>query len=707
MKKFLIKLMTVAGCAASSFGFCFAQSPEDVLKQDPRKAACSFYVYDYNSVPEVTPAPEGYKPFYVSQFARHGARYCTSEYSRLYNWLSKASYEGLLTDEGKEFFARYEPLYHKVKNCSGNLTGVGKAQHRAIAERLYQRFPEVFEGQTRVEAVSTESPRVIMSMWSCLSQLVALDADLDVNADASAKYASWLQPALPSNPYYVKEGFTGCNPVATKAVEDYFEKVVPCREIVEKFFVSADILEKDLKTTPLKFIANLHSVVTATYCLDEDQGCFDDVFTPEQLLQVFKGQSARYFLDVANYVESGHNVLDYANFTLEQIIVSADADMASGETQLRLRYGHDSGIGPLITAFDLNGYGRPTASFEEGLEIFPSYCVPMGASVQLVFFKNAEGDVLVKALLNEQEATLPFDSAQGPYYSWEDFKAYYLPRIADSKKRVEALVAQKAALPILQSTDWAWRPVNGTKVETGGATLKVFNSTQTISMVRFPMKEHALSVYESDGPNATVISKMGEASGALAAINASFFDKNKVPTEYVKDEGKVVCDRPANGASRSNGMLRIKDKKGRSIDILTVVDSATTVDAANGWREAIVSGPILIEDGKVVDYAADRKKMSGRFYPRRHPRTLMGYTKDGWVYFIVVDGRFPGQAEGMTVSEMQVLCQSLGLYEAMNFDGGGSSTLWTKDFGVMNHPYDNKVFDHKGERKVPNAIIVK
>ena len=85
----------------------------------------------------------------------------------------------------------------------------------------------------------------------------------------------------------------------------------------------------------------------------------------------------------------------------------------------------------------------------------------------------------------------------------------------------------------------------------------------------------------------------------------------------------------------------------------------------------------------------------------------MGYTKDGWVYFIVVDGRFPGQAEGMTVSEMQVLCQSLGLYEAMNFDGGGSSTLWTKDFGVMNHPYDNKVFDHKGERKVPNAIIVK
>ena len=484
-------------------------------------------------------------------------------------------------------------------------------------------------------------------------------------------------------------------------------KEVPCDEIAEKFFTSSDVLETVLKITPDKFIGAIHGVVTGSQCLDEDRNYFDGLFTEEQLYQMWKGQSARYFLDVANYVESGHNVLDYARFTLEQIIESAEADMASGKTQLRLRYGHDSGIAPLISVLNLNGYGEPTSSFEEGLQVFPSYCVPMGASVQLVFFKNAEGDVLVKALLNEQEATLPFDSAQGPYYSWEDFKAYYLPRIADSKKRVEALVAQKAALPILQSTDWAWRPVNGTKVETGGATVKVFNSTQTISMVRFPMKEHALSVYESDGPNATVISKMGEASGALAAINASFFDKNKVPTEYVKDEGKVVCDRPANGASRSNGMLRIKDKKGRSIDILTVVDSATTVDAAKGWREAIVSGPVLIEDGKIVDYMTDRKKMSGKFYPRRHPRTLMGYTKDGWVYFIVVDGRFPGQAEGMTVSEMQVLCQFLGLYEAMNFDGGGSSTLWTKEYGVINHPYDNRTFDHKGERKVPNALIVK
>ena len=77
------------------------------------------------------------------------------------------------------------------------------------------------------------------------------------------------------------------------------------------------------------------------------------------------------------------------------------------------------------------------------------------------------------------------------------------------------------------------------------------------------------------------------------------------------------------------------------------------------------------------------------------------------LYFIVVDGRFPAQADGMTIFELEVLCQSLGLYEAINLDGGGSSTLWARGSGVLNHPYDNKLFDHEGERTVPNAIIVK
>lgn len=447
------RILSFCLCAVCFSGLAFAQSTEDIINKDPRKAACSFYVYDYQNAPQMTPAPEGYEPFYISHFARHGARYCTSEYGRLHDWFTKAAAAGVLTEAGKDFYARYETFYQKVKDCSGNLTGIGKNQHKAIAEHMIERFPSVFEGPTHIEAVSTESPRVIMSMWSCLTRMVALDDDIDVHADASLKYASWLQPALTSQPYYVKEGFV-FGETAEKDVQEYYENNVPWREIAEKFFTSPDVIKDVLKVTPERFIGSLHGVVTGTYCLDEDQGCFDDVFTPEQLYQVWKGQSARYFLDVANYEASEGCVLDYAAFTLDHMITMADEDMASGETQLRLRFGHDSGIAPLIAVINANGYGKSTASFEEGLAVFPSYCVPMGASVQLIFFKNAEGNILVKALLNEKEAVLPFAPAEGPYYRWEDFKGHYKPIIEASKAKIQKMISDKVALAAMKASNW-------------------------------------------------------------------------------------------------------------------------------------------------------------------------------------------------------------------------------------------------------------
>ena len=698
MKKVAVLLLFVVG----SLELCLAQSSKEAIIQDPLKAAGSFYVYDYKDASSLTPAPEGYKPFYVSHFGRHGARYCTSEYDAVHGWFAKAAKEGLLTDEGKQFFSRFEKFYEKVKYSKGNLTNIGKDQHRSIAGHMFQRFPEVFEGPTHVEAVSTESARVIMSMWSFLSGLQALDKDIDFNADASAKYASWLQPSLSSNPYLIKDGFKK-GKAAEDALREYFEDTVPWKEIAEKYFVSADVLEKNLKITPKKYIENLQGVVANTYCLDENQGCFDDVFTAEQAYLIWKGLSADYFLSVARFEGSESLILDYAAFTLGQIIESADADIASGNTQLRLRFGHDSGIAPLLALLDVNAFGRATASFEEGLEIYPSYNIPMGASLQIVFYRNADGNILVKALLNEQEATLPLEAVNGPYYRWDDFKEHYMPIVRASKRKVQIT----EPLSVLKATDWGWKPVGDTKAEAGSASVNVFGSTQCISMVRFPMRDHVVSVVEKDGPDAAITSRFGEDTRAIAAINGSYFNvQTLMPVTYVKDEGKVLCDVTTDGSYRCNGIFRIQDKKGRKVDIVSV-DSLNTAKAAKGWREAIVSGPVLMEEGLPVIYENDGSRNYRKFYAQRHPRSLLGYTTDGWIYFIVIDGRFPGQGEGMSIHELTVLCESLGLYEALNLDGGGSSTIWTKEDGVLNHPYDNKVFDHEGERIVPNVIICK
>lgn len=421
---FLVLFVTIPG---------FTQGSREVIGQDPRKAGGTFYVYDYEHPADMSPAPDGYKPFYISHFARHGARYCNGEFNILYDCLSQAAEQNLLTEEGKSFYSRFIAFYEKVKLRKGNLTGIGQAQERAIASHMWERFPEVFEGPTHVEAASTESARVIMSMWACLSRLVALDADLDVSADASANHAVWLQPNLSSSPYYRAELFRARTEMR-EAAAAYFRETAPCEDIARRFFTSVSALEGALKTPAHEFAIALLSTISDTYCLDSDQGLFDDILSPEESYLIWKGEAARFALSLGPVQDSGCMAVDYAGFTLGEMIESALQDIEDGKTQLRLRFEHDGGIAPLIALMNINGCGEPITSFEQAGETFPNYNIPMGCSVQLIFFRNDIGTVLVKVLLNETEASLPFPAAIGPYYSWEDFLNYYLPIIREAQQ---------------------------------------------------------------------------------------------------------------------------------------------------------------------------------------------------------------------------------------------------------------------------------
>ena len=135
------------------------------------------------------------------------------------------------------------------------------------------------------------------------------------------------------------------------------------------------------------------------------------------------------------------------------------------------------------------------------------------------------------------------------------------------------------------------------------------------------------------------------------------------------------------------------------------------------YDNILASGPVLIDEGKSVDHNAYTKGMVqaahgkdiGAYYTyiRRHPRTAIGTDKSGDVYLVVVDGRSKGNAEGVTIAELTKICEWLGLSNAINLDGGSSSTMWGRDCGVINYPSRNKKFDHAGERRVSSCIVVK
>lgn len=116
--------------------------------------------------------------------------------------------------------------------------------------------------------------------------------------------------------------------------------------------------------------------------------------------------------------------------------------------------------------------------------------------------------------------------------------------------------------------------------------------------------------------------------------------------------------------------------------------------------EDIVSGvPQLIKKG-VIEITWEQEKSSKSFVETRHPRTAVAKLKDGKFLMVTVDGRQPGVSAGMNLNELAEMLLELGATDAMNLDGGGSTTMFL-DGKTVNQPSDKE-----GERKVSDAILV-
>jgi exopolysaccharide biosynthesis protein len=122
---------------------------------------------------------------------------------------------------------------------------------------------------------------------------------------------------------------------------------------------------------------------------------------------------------------------------------------------------------------------------------------------------------------------------------------------------------------------------------------------------------------------------------------------------------------------------------------------------ARDWQTAddVVNGAgVLVLDGKPVEAWAGERLAESFF--GRHPRTIVGADRAGDVWLVTVDGRQPGYSVGMTLAELRQLAVDLGLVDALNLDGGGSTTMVVGD-EVVNRPSDPV-----GPRSVSDVLLV-
>ena len=267
-----------------------------------------------------------------------------------------------------------------------------------------------------------------------------------------------------------------------------------------------------------------------------------------------------------------------------------------------------------------------------------------------------------------------------------------------------AAIAQTDSLAVV-STDWnEQRIARGVKLKQFCFNNSLFKSNQNVTILEVKQrgKRYFDLAYEPQVLRKT--SDFGQAANALAALNGTFFDiKNGGSVDFIEADDQVInnnrlAKNEARGLHQQSAILFKKGKLSLS-KWSGEPEWEQTLDA----EDIMVTGPLLI-----LDSETQKLDTANAFNKTRHPRTAVAITKNNRVLLITVDGRQENSA-GMSLFELTKFINWLGASHAINLDGGGSTTLWVNNNSggtVVNYPSDNKKWDHEGERKVANVILL-
>ena len=416
-----------------------AQTAFNKIERNPNFAAGSYGLYPEGQRPQLTPAPQGYEPFYISHYGRHGSRYLSDmkAYTIPYNTLAKADSLGKLTAVGQMALREMRLNIADAEGRWGDLSEVGKRQVRDIAHRMVLNFPQVFSNGAFVDARSTLVTRCVLSMGTTVLQLVKERPDLQVTMRNSYSDMWYLNPQNK----LLRDSAT--NYRARMAFDAYVNSQWRYRSLMELFFNDKTYVHQHVSEKWMSYYLMKAALMQAN-TNDRSQ-------QENPLLQLMRSEDMYLFWKIENawsYINSGFCLLNSAkqpylqHFLLRKLIDDADEVINCGQHGASLRFGHETVLLPLACLMGINGYDLRTDKLDE-LERrgwWANLVNPMGGNIQIVFYRKNPQDhnPLLKVLLNEKEATLPLPSDIAPYYRWSDFRDYYLRKVAEGESVLSA-----------------------------------------------------------------------------------------------------------------------------------------------------------------------------------------------------------------------------------------------------------------------------
>lgn len=423
--------------AATAMFIAFAGFNANAVEptQENLRFANYYFAYPHpeQPVPSLTSSPKGYEPFHMEHYGRHGSRWHIGEwvYRQPIDLLRPAERNNKLTERGRRLLEQLRKTEKQSRKRSGELTRLGAEQHRGIARRMTKNFPEIFKGNARVDARSTEVIRCILSMDNELRELAAYNPKLDISSDASA-----------STMYYLNYSDTVADRLNNSPAAKEAVKKAKKRFPKDLSFISEIISDEKFASDSIKcgdLAGALLRISTNSQSLDEPTPIWD-LISEQNLVNYAARGDIDWFLRYGNSDLTEGSGPMRARYLLRNIIESADTSIMRRSPSANMRFGHDVVVVPLTTLMDLNGYGRKINDFSEVESFWNLYDItPMAANVQMIFYRPKGGknytadDVLVKVLLNEKEVTLPATPVNGPYYRWSELRKVYLDRLGNDR----------------------------------------------------------------------------------------------------------------------------------------------------------------------------------------------------------------------------------------------------------------------------------
>ena len=418
----------VGGVLMMSTMTATGQTVAQELKADPNRAAGSFYALPIGKMPKDTPAPKGKKPFYINHYGCSGSYYRELEsiYEEPYSVFAKADSLGKLTKLGKDVKQRLYLLCGDAKDRIGELTSKGAEQSRAIVRQMVERFPDMFTPNGYYSSHSIVQNNCLLMVQEAMVELSSIIQPAQIYLTASHRGDRYMDPkdnvleamrwdSLTLAHY---NRFLALNTGNARLMESLFNdqnfviKSIDPETLSRQLFILAGSIQHTNLANRVKLY---------------------DLFTPAEILGHYKKLNAKYYIQYGACPLNGATQPYMQRSTLRNMIHMGDSIMKREQPVVHMRFVNESVVMALACLMELDNCGLQTDNLDALSEMgWVTYRIaPIGGSIVMVHYRNGQDDpdVLVKVLLNGQEARLPIETDCAPYYHWDDVKRFYLRKL--------------------------------------------------------------------------------------------------------------------------------------------------------------------------------------------------------------------------------------------------------------------------------------